>query len=133
VDNKPRVRFLIYAFAIGVAGVLFALGWYIPTSGLIEALRPFTGLRLIANCTELYFGCLLIVVAYVFRQRFNVVVIYLAVAAFCITDAVEGIFRLATSAALQREFNWAYLAIDALGVAMFLIAVVVAFSTLRSD
>jgi len=126
-------RLLVYAFVSGVAGALIALALYIPTSGLIELLEPFVGLRLITYCTEFYFGAVLILAAVVFRKQINVAVVFLGVSVFGIANAVGGICSLATSVALQHAYNWTYTVLYGLGAVGFIVALVVAFGTLRSN
>ena len=132
MDTRSSARLLAYAVAIGLASALFALALYIPASGLIELLRPFVGLKLIAYCVELYFGGVLIFAAYVFRRQINVLIVFLGVSVFCITNGAEGVFSSIAPAALQREFSWTYVALYGLGGVAFLVALIVAFSTIRS-
>ncbi|MGH9342248.1 MAG: hypothetical protein ACRD19_00575 [Terriglobia bacterium] len=131
-ENKFFNRLLVYAFLVGVAATLFALAWYVPGSGLIKALRPFVGLQLIVYSVELYFGVVLVLVAYIFRRQISAVVICLGVSIFAITNGVEGIVTIATSVPFQHEFNWAYFVLYAMGAAGFLAAVAAALSTVRS-
>jgi hypothetical protein len=132
VINQSQ-RTILYGLVFGIWIGLLAIAYYVPTSGLIERLQSFTGLKLIAYSLEIYFGLLLIYCAYYFRRWPTAMLVCVAISIFVLSDGGGGWLKTFFTETELERFNVLFVGFYVLEGVSFLGAIALAFVKLRSS